>query len=176
MLGTSARWCRNISLDLASNIWLEQRFLSLVLFNMNICSVPYWFIARIALWATSGFWACYEGVRKKQSYLGAGINEREGRWYRTEEKVCIQKLLSIKVKVCHSMKELYNIRFRLKKIFLCLSEVKTKQEHPRTETVFSLYNMKWSRNRKSINSAVLWFLYGMERIPSILSQRNGKQG
>lgn len=154
---------------------LNWRLLRLVLSNMTVWSVPYWFIAGTTVGAISDFWACSERVRNKRSYSGAGINKREGRQYGTgEEKVCIQKLSSIKVKVCHSLKELYNIRFRLKKIFLCLPQVKTKQEHPRIQIFFSLYNMKWSRNRKSINSVVFWFLCCMERISSTISQKKWK--
>lgn len=154
---------------------LNWRLLRLVLFNMTVWSVPYWFIAGTTVGAISDFWACSERVRNKQSYSGAGINKKEGRQYGTgEDKVCIQKLSSIKVKVCHSLKELYNIRFRLKKIFLCLPQVKTKQEHPRIQIFFSLYNMKWSRNRKSINSVVFWFLCCMERISSTISQKKWK--
>lgn len=90
--------------------------------------MPYWFIIFLEkIVGGRNFQACAEKVKSKQSYLGTRINKTKDRQCGT---VCIQKLSNIKVKACHSLKVLYNIRCRLKRTF-CLPQVKTKKEHPR---------------------------------------------
>lgn len=82
-----------------SNTCLNWRFFRLVLFNVKIWSVPYWFVAAITVGTISDFWAFAEKSQERTKLPRCWINSnnkkkiKEGRWYGTgEEKVCSQKL------------------------------------------------------------------------------------
>lgn len=79
---------------ISSHTCFKWRFFRLVLFNVKIWSVPYWFVAAITVGTISDFWAFAERVRNEQSYLSAGVKKiKKGRWYGTgEEKVCSEKV------------------------------------------------------------------------------------
>lgn len=99
---------------ISSNVSFNWRLFRLVLFNVKIWSVPYWFVAAITLGTTSDIWALIERVRNEQSYLGTGVKKtnQKVKWYgRGKEKVCSQKLWSIKVKSVIQSKG-----FRLRKV------------------------------------------------------------
>lgn len=118
---------------------LKWRLLRLISLNMKISALLVYYTPGQIVW-DSNFQACTEKVRNKQSYLGTRINKTEES-VEQEKRVCIQKLSNIKVKACHSLKVLYNIRLGLKKNSVCL---RSKQKKNTLEYKKILLYVTWS--------------------------------